>query len=101
MEARPGQAGGGTASLAGMPRLSCSSVPSRACALLLLPQGLRSAVPKRILELMNVEGLTRENVASHLQKYRMFLRRLGGGWGGGLGDPDARLQRLHEVRRCR
>lgn len=25
------------------------------------------AVPKRILELMNVPGLTRENVASHLQ----------------------------------
>ncbi len=25
------------------------------------------AVPKRILDLMNVEGLTRENVASHLQ----------------------------------
>lgn len=25
------------------------------------------AVPKRILELMNVEKLTRENVASHLQ----------------------------------
>lgn len=25
------------------------------------------AVPKKILELMNVEGLTRENVASHLQ----------------------------------
>ena len=25
------------------------------------------AVPKNILEVMNVEGLTRENVASHLQ----------------------------------
>lgn len=25
------------------------------------------AVPKKILELMNVPGLTRENVASHLQ----------------------------------
>ena len=25
------------------------------------------AVPKKILEVMNVQGLTRENVASHLQ----------------------------------
>ncbi|KAL5647983.1 hypothetical protein ACJX0J_042338, partial [Zea mays] len=31
---------------------------------------------KRILELMNVEGLTRENVASHLQKYKLYLKRL-------------------------
>jgi two-component response regulator (ARR-B family) len=29
--------------------------------------GVDKAVPKRILDLMNVEGLTRENVASHLQ----------------------------------
>nr|GMC86974.1 transcription factor LUX-like [Ipomoea batatas] len=28
------------------------------------------AVPSQILELMNMPGLTRENVASHLQKYR-------------------------------
>ena len=28
---------------------------------------LSEAVPKRILEIMNVRGLTRENVASHLQ----------------------------------
>ncbi|KAI8008889.1 putative two-component response regulator ARR21 [Camellia lanceoleosa] len=34
------------------------------------------AVPKKILELMNVPGLTRENVASHLQKYRIFLKRV-------------------------
>lgn len=27
------------------------------------------AVPKKILDLMNVEGLSRENVASHLQVY--------------------------------
>ena len=29
--------------------------------------GVDKAVPKRILDLMNVAGLTRENVASHLQ----------------------------------
>ncbi|GMI72127.1 response regulator 1 [Hibiscus trionum] len=40
--------------------------------------GIDNAVPKKILELMNVPGLTRENVASHLQKYRLYLRRLSG-----------------------
>ncbi|XP_024046213.1 two-component response regulator ORR21 isoform X4 [Citrus clementina] len=45
--------------------------------------GIDKAVPKRILELMNVPGLTRENVASHLQeinlqKFRLYLKRLNG-----------------------
>ncbi|KAI4340859.1 hypothetical protein MLD38_025658 [Melastoma candidum] len=38
--------------------------------------GLDKAVPKKILEYMGIPGLTRENVASHLQKYRIFLRRV-------------------------
>ncbi|XP_074562027.1 transcription factor PCL1-like [Curcuma longa] len=37
--------------------------------------GIKNAVPKTIMQLMNVEGLTRENVASHLQKYRLYLKR--------------------------
>ncbi|KAM7492886.1 hypothetical protein LguiB_027495 [Lonicera macranthoides] len=38
--------------------------------------GIDKAVPKRILDLMNVEKLSRENVASHLQKYRLYLKRI-------------------------
>ncbi|CAL8471032.1 g10574 [Coccomyxa elongata] len=37
--------------------------------------GLKNAVPKTIMQLMHVEGLTRENVASHLQKYRLQLKK--------------------------
>ncbi|XP_047317366.1 transcription factor MYBC1-like [Impatiens glandulifera] len=57
--------------------------------------GIKNAVPKTIMQLMNVDGLTRENVASHLQKYRLYLKRMqglsagggGGGGAGGGGDP--------------
>ncbi|PIA54685.1 hypothetical protein AQUCO_00900923v1 [Aquilegia coerulea] len=41
--------------------------------------GIDNAVPKTIMQLMNVEGLTRENVASHLQKYRLYLKRINEG----------------------
>lgn len=52
--------------------------------------GIKNAVPKTIMQLMSVDGLTRENVASHLQKYRLYLKRMqglsaGGGAGGGGG----------------
>ncbi|CAN0910235.1 Transcription factor MYBC1 [Linum grandiflorum] len=58
--------------------------------------GIKNAVPKTIMQLMSVDGLTRENVASHLQKYRLYLKRMQGlssggggganGHGGGVGD---------------
>ncbi|KAL6562707.1 hypothetical protein OROGR_003714 [Orobanche gracilis] len=38
--------------------------------------GIDKVGPKKILNLMGVPWLTRENVASHLQKYRLYLRRL-------------------------
>ncbi|CAJ2673928.1 unnamed protein product [Trifolium pratense] len=38
--------------------------------------GLKKAVPGKILELMNIPNLTRDNVASHLQKYRSFLDKV-------------------------
>ena len=40
--------------------------------------GIKNAVPKTIMQMMNVDGLSRENVASHLQKYRLYLKRLQG-----------------------
>ncbi|KAJ6323564.1 hypothetical protein OIU76_010965 [Salix suchowensis] len=35
--------------------------------------GFDKVGPKKILDLMNVPRLTRENVASHLQKYRLYF----------------------------
>ncbi|GER31288.1 response regulator 1 [Striga asiatica] len=37
--------------------------------------GYEKAVPKKIVEVMGISGLTRENVASHLQKYRGSTKR--------------------------
>nr|GEY34207.1 transcription factor MYBC1-like [Tanacetum cinerariifolium] len=63
--------------------------------------GIKNAVPKTIMQLMSVDGLTRENVASHLQKYRLYLKRMqglsssGGGNGGGYGSGgDSATDRL-------
>nr|GMD44815.1 transcription factor PCL1-like [Ipomoea batatas] len=52
--------------------------------------GIKNAVPKTIMQLMSVDGLTRENVASHLQKYRLYLKRMqgaGNNSGSGVVDP--------------
>ncbi|CAA7033864.1 unnamed protein product [Microthlaspi erraticum] len=50
--------------------------------------GIKNAVPKTIMQLMSVDGLTRENVASHLQKYRLYLNRMQSGGGGNVGVSD-------------
>ncbi|KAG9147576.1 hypothetical protein Leryth_007368 [Lithospermum erythrorhizon] len=54
--------------------------------------GIKNAVPKTIMQLMSVDGLTRENVASHLQKYRLYLKRMQGmnnsGNGNGNNSPS-------------
>lgn len=47
--------------------------------------GFHKAGPKKILDLMAVPWLTRENVASHLQKYRLYLTRL---QKGGMKHPN-------------
>lgn len=62
--------------------------------------GIKNAVPKTIMQLMSVDGLTRENVASHLQKYRLYLKRMqglssgGGAGGGGISAADAAADHL-------
>ena len=38
--------------------------------------GVDQAVPKAIMQSMNVKGITRENVASHLQKCRAQPRQM-------------------------
>ncbi|MCO5578055.1 hypothetical protein L7F22_031893 [Adiantum nelumboides] len=40
--------------------------------------GCQVATPKQIRELMNVEGLTNDEVKSHLQKFRLHMRRPNG-----------------------
>ncbi|XP_020577588.1 two-component response regulator-like APRR2 isoform X2 [Phalaenopsis equestris] len=50
--------------------------------------GIDQAIPSKILELMKVDGLTRHNVASHLQKFRMHKRHI-------LPKEDDRRWQLH------
>ncbi|KAJ0100263.1 hypothetical protein Patl1_21125 [Pistacia atlantica] len=56
--------------------------------------GIKNAVPKTIMQLMSVDGLTRENVASHLQKYRLYLKRMQGLSGGGNASADPATDHL-------
>ncbi|KAG8058864.1 hypothetical protein GUJ93_ZPchr0002g25068 [Zizania palustris] len=56
--------------------------------------GSHAATPKQIRELMKVDGLTNDEVKSHLQKYRLHTRRpsstgqSGGGGGGAAAAPQ-------------
>ena len=59
-------------------------------------QGVKNAVPKTILQLMNVEGMTRENVASHLQKYRQYLKRMAG-YPANVKVSHEELQKIQQV----
>ncbi|KAG0478682.1 hypothetical protein HPP92_013401 [Vanilla planifolia] len=40
--------------------------------------GIKNAVPKTMMQLMSVDALTREDVASHFQKYRLYLECMRG-----------------------
>ncbi|RHN49567.1 putative response regulator and transcription factor RR-A-type family [Medicago truncatula] len=55
------------------------------------------AIPKKILELMNVENLTRDNVASHLQKYRLYLKGISSGENQQANTSHSRFSSLTRV----
>ncbi|XP_023003590.1 transcription factor HHO5-like [Cucurbita maxima] len=66
--------------------------------------GSQVATPKQIRELMQVDGLTNDEVKSHLQKYRLHVRKLGpteGSGGGGWmaeahqGDHHSKTSATH------
>ncbi|XP_054778936.1 transcription factor HHO5-like isoform X2 [Prosopis cineraria] len=55
--------------------------------------GSQAATPKQIRELMQVDGLTNDEVKSHLQKYRLHTRRLPASTATpGSGSPQGPLQ---------
>ncbi|CAL4970382.1 unnamed protein product [Urochloa decumbens] len=60
--------------------------------------GAQVATPKQIRELMKVDGLTNDEVKSHLQKYRLHTRRASSSDGGGAGDHLAAARGGHVVR---
>lgn len=74
----------------------CALTPHKVCKGYASEQGVKNAVPKTILQLMNVDGMTRENVASHLQKYRLYLKKLGGYPANAKTTPEA-LQQVQQV----
>lgn len=50
--------------------------------------GAQAATPKQIRELMQVDGLTNDEVKSHLQKYRLHTRKVSpGGANGATAEP--------------
>ncbi|KAJ9533402.1 hypothetical protein QJQ45_026451 [Haematococcus lacustris] len=67
--------GGGSARALKRPRLVWTSQLHRRFEEAINKLGDQRAVPKNIMQEMKVEGLTRENVASHLQKWRLQNRR--------------------------
>ncbi|KAK4416234.1 Myb family transcription factor EFM [Sesamum alatum] len=63
--------------------------------------GAQTATPKQIRELMKVDGLTNDEVKSHLQKYRLHIRKLpstssSGGAGTGTRDLSWLAQELQK-----
>jgi len=59
--------------------------------------GLDNAKPKSILKLMDVDGLTKANIKSHLQKYRCMMNKRSAG--AGDGDGEARPAKAPRVQR--